>query len=179
MKKINKRDERFARLVAEAAEAPGFSYAVSREREYKGFNDDFQAERLLKDEDIAQAVTTFRKHILARDVLSRQEALITLTKVFRAPSAPDVFMELMKLERQRLEPEVYAARLDALDLSGVKNIKRTKTGITVEGYDVGHLAHRIMTLAGVDVTKPITDEGKRTARRLLSDIFAEMGGGDK
>ncbi|MDY1035710.1 hypothetical protein [Lelliottia sp. CFBP8978] len=79
--KLTKRDDRFARLVAEAAEAPGFCYAKSRDREYKGFNDDFQAEKLLKNNDINQAVSTYKKHILSRDVLSRQEALVKLTRI--------------------------------------------------------------------------------------------------
>ncbi|MFC0139579.1 hypothetical protein ACFFJN_05545 [Erwinia mallotivora] len=176
MKKLAKRDERFARLMAEAKEAPGFSYAKSRDREYKDFNDDYQADRLRKDADIAEAISTFKQHIIARDILSRQEALVELTKIFRAPSEPEIFLELMKLEKLRLEPEVYAARLNELNLAGVKNIKRTRSGISVEGYDDGHLAHRILTMAGVDVTRPITDEGKRAARRLLTDIFSEMRG---
>ena len=74
--KISKRDDAFAKLVAEEREAPGFSYAKSRSRDYKGFNDDFQAEKLLKDNDIQQAVSVYRKHIIAKDIVGRQEALI-------------------------------------------------------------------------------------------------------
>lgn len=62
--KLTKRDDRFARLVADATEAPGFCYAKSRERDYKGFNDDFQAEKLLKNNDINQAVKALRKNKL-------------------------------------------------------------------------------------------------------------------
>ncbi|MGK0743578.1 hypothetical protein ACSFCX_03750 [Yokenella regensburgei] len=175
MKKINRRDERFARLVAEATTAPGFCYAASREREYKGFNDDYQAEQLLKDNDIAKAVNTYRNHILSRDVLSRQEALVKLTAIFRAPTAAEVFRELNGLAGLRIDPDVMKARMDALELTGIKRIKRTKNGLEVVGYDLDTLAARIMQLAGVDVSKPISEEGKRTARRLLSEIFGDMG----
>ncbi|HEY3591923.1 MAG TPA: hypothetical protein VGL07_17920 [Buttiauxella sp.] len=174
MKKINKRDERFARLVAEATTAPGFCYATSREREYKGFNDDFQAEKLLEDSDIAQAVNTYRGHILSRDVLSRQEALVKLTAIFRAPTAAEIFRELDGLSGLRIDPDVMKARMVGLELAGVKRIKRTKNGLEVVGYDLDTLAARIMQLAGVDVSKPISEEGKRTARRLLNDIFGSM-----
>ncbi|WP_310607089.1 hypothetical protein [Buttiauxella brennerae] len=174
MKKINKRDERFARLVAESATAPGFCYATSREREYKGFNDDYQAEKLLEDSDIAQAVNTYRGHILSRDVLSRQEALVKLTAIFRAPSAAEIFKQLDTLNNSRVDIEVMQSRWNTLDLTGVKRMKRTKNGLEVVGYDLDTLAARIMHLAGVDISKPITEEGKRTARRLLSDIFGSM-----
>lgn len=177
MKKINKRDERFARLVAEATTAPGFCYATSREREYKGFNDDYQADQLLKNNDVAEAVKTYRSHILSRDVLSRQEALVRLTAIFRAPTAAEVFRELEKMERmtkKRVDKEIIQAAFDAMDMSGVKKIKRTKNGVEVVGYDLDTLAARIMQLAGVDISKPISEEGKRTARRLLSDIFGGM-----
>lgn len=180
MKKINKRDERFARLVAEATTAPGFCYATSREREYKGFNDDYQAEQLLKDNDIAKAVNTYRNHILSRDVLSRQEALVRLTEIFRAPTAAEVFRELEKLERmtkKRVDKEILQATFDAMNMTGVKKIKRTKNGVEVIGYDLDTLAARIMALAGVDISKPITDEGKRVARRLLSEFFEETNVG--
>ena len=83
--KINRRDDAFAKLVAEAREAPGFSYAKSRNRDYKGFNDDFQAEKLLKNDDIQQAVSVYKKHIIAADIVGRQEALIDLSARFRAP----------------------------------------------------------------------------------------------
>ncbi|VFS25934.1 Uncharacterised protein [Enterobacter cancerogenus] len=177
MKKINKRDERFARLVAEATTAPGFCYATSREREYKGFNDDYQAEKLLKDNDIAKAVNTYRNHILSRDVLSRQEALVRLTEIFRAPTAAEVFRELEKMERmskKRVDKEIVQAAFDAMNMTGIKKIKRTKNGVEVIGYDLDTLAARIMQLAGVDVSKPISEEGKRTARRLLSEYFEEV-----
>lgn len=101
--KINRRDDTFAKLVAEAKEAPGFSYAKSRNREYKGFNDDFQAEKLLKNEEIQQAVSIYKKHIIAADVVGRQEALIDLSGRFRAPDAAEVMLELLALEKLRLE----------------------------------------------------------------------------
>ncbi|KJO49448.1 hypothetical protein [Klebsiella aerogenes] len=175
MKKINKRDERFARLIAESTTAPGFCYAKSRDREYKGFNDDYQAEKLLKDSDIAQAVNTYRNHILSRDVLSRQEALVRLTAIFRAPTAAEIFKEINKLNSKRLDKEVKESLYAALDMSGIKRIKTTKYGVEVVGYDLDTLAARIMQLAGVDINKPISEEGKRTARRLLSEIFGDMG----
>ncbi|HEY2452869.1 MAG TPA: hypothetical protein VGI71_09650 [Scandinavium sp.] len=174
MKKINKRDERFARLVAEATTAPGFCYATSREREYKGFNDDYQADQLLKDNDIAKAVNTYRNHILSRDVLSRQEALVKLTAIFRAPTAAEIFRELDGLSGLRIDPDIMKAKMDGLELTGVKRIKRTKNGLEIVGYDLDTLAARILQLAGVDVSKPITEEGKSTARRMLADIFGGM-----
>lgn len=177
--KLTKRDDRFARLVAEAAEAPGFAYAKSRDREYKGFNDDFQAEKLLKNGAITDAVSTYKKHILSRDVLSRQEALVTLTKVFRAPTAAQIFRELEKLEgmgKKRVDKEIIQAAFDALNMLGVKKIKRTKNGLEVQGYDLDTLATRIMQLAGVDMSKPITDEGKRAARQTLAEIYRDLDG---
>lgn len=107
--KINRRDDTFAKLVAEAKEAPGFSYAKSRNREYKGFNDDFQAEKLLKNEEIQQAVSIYKKHIIAADVVGRQEALIDLSGRFRAPDAAEVMLELLALEKLRLETASKAA----------------------------------------------------------------------
>lgn len=182
MKKINKRDERFARLIAESTTAPGFCYAKSRDRDYKGFNDDYQAEKLLKNNDISEAVNTYKNHILSRDVLSRQEALVKLTRIFRAPSAADIFREFEKLERmnkKRVDKEIIQAAFDALNMTGVKRIKRTKNGIEVVGYDLDTLAARIMTLAGVDINKPITDEGKRVARQTLAEIYREMEEGNE
>ena len=102
--KINRRDDAFAKLVAEAREAPGFSYAKSRNRDYKGFNDDFQAEKLLKNDEIQQAVSVYKKHIIAADIVGRQEALIDLSARFRAPDATAVMLELQALEKMRLEP---------------------------------------------------------------------------
>ncbi|MNB60020.1 hypothetical protein D3C81_31760 [compost metagenome] len=180
--KLTKRDDRFARLVAEASEASGFCYAKSRDREYKGFNDDFQAEKLLKNNDINQAVSTYKRHILSRDVLSRQEALVALTRIFRAPSAADIFREFEKLERmtkKRVDKEIIQAAFDAMNMTGVKKIKRTKNGVEVVGYDLDMLAARIMTLAGVDISKPITDEGKRAARLTLTEIYREMDDGNE
>lgn len=174
--KLTKRDDRFARLVAEATEAPGFAYAKSRDREYKGFNDDFQAEKLLKNAGITDAVSTYKKHILSRDVLSRQEALIALTKVFRAPSAAEIFRELEKLERmgkRRVDKEIIQATFDALNMTGIKKIKRTKNGVEVQGYDLDTLAVRIMQLAGVDVSRPITDDGIKQAREILRGAYGE------
>lgn len=176
--KINRRDDTFAKLVAEAKEAPGFSYAKSRNREYKGFNDDFQAEKLLKNEEIQQAVSIYKKHIIAADVVGRQEALIDLSGRFRAPDASEVMLELLALEKLRLEPEVFRSRLAAIDTRAVKNIKKTKHGWQVEGLDKSHLAARILTLAGVDVSKPITDEGKRIARETLTEIYRDIDGDD-
>lgn len=176
--KINRRDDTFAKLVAEAKEAPGFSYAKSRNREYKGFNDDFQAEKLLKNEEIQQAVSIYKKHIIAADVVGRQEALIDLSGRFRAPDAAEVMLELLALEKLRLEPEVFRSRLAAIDPRAVKNIKKTKHGWQVEGLDKSHLAARILTLAGVDVSKPITDEGKRIARETLTEIYRDIDGDD-
>lgn len=176
--KINRRDDTFAKLVAEAKEAPGFSYAKSRNREYKGFNDDFQAEKLLKNEEIQQAVSIYKKHIIAADVVGRQEALIDLSGRFRAPDAAEVMLELLALEKLRLEPEVFRSRLAAIDTHAVKNIKKTKHGWQVEGLDKSHLAARILTLAGVDVSKPITDEGKRIARETLTEIYRDIDGDD-
>lgn len=176
--KINRRDDTFAKLVAEAKEAPGFSYAKSRNREYKGFNDDFQAEKLLKNEEIQQAVSIYKKHIIAADVVGRQEALIDLSGRFRAPDATEVMLELLSLEKLRLEPEVFRSRLAAIDTRAVKNIKKTKHGWQVEGLDKSHLAARILTLAGVDVSKPITDEGKRIARETLTEIYRDIDGDD-
>ncbi|EBR9915355.1 hypothetical protein GBH04_10385 [Salmonella enterica subsp. enterica] len=176
--KINRRDDTFAKLVAEAKEAPGFSYAKSRNREYKGFNDDFQAEKLLKNEEIQQAVSIYKKHIIAADVVGRQEALIDLSGRFRAPDAATVMLELLALEKLRLEPEVFRSRLAAIDTRAVKNIKKTKHGWQVEGLDKSHLAARILTLAGVDVSKPITDEGKRIARETLTEIYRDIDGDD-
>lgn len=176
--KINRRDDTFAKLVAEAKEAPGFSYAKSRNREYKGFNDDFQAEKLLKNEEIQQAVSIYKKHIIAADVVGRQEALIDLSGRFRAPDAAEVMLELLSLEKLRLEPEVFRSRLSAIDTRAVKNIKKTKHGWQVEGLDKSHLAARILTLAGVDVSKPITDEGKRIARETLTEIYRDIDGDD-
>lgn len=176
--KINRRDDTFAKLVAEAKEAPGFSYAKSRNREYKGFNDDFQAEKLLKNEEIQQAVSIYKKHIIAADVVGRQEALIDLSGRFRAPDAAEVMLELLALEKLLLEPEVFRSRLAAIDTRAVKNIKKTKHGWQVEGLDKSHLAARILTLAGVDVSKPITDEGKRIARETLTEIYRDIDGDD-
>lgn len=176
--KINRRDDTFAKLVAEAKEAPGFSYAKSRNREYKGFNDDFQAEKLLKNEEIQQAVSIYKKHIIAADVVGRQEALIDLSGRFRAPDAAEVMLELLALEKLRLEPEEFRSRLAAIDTRAVKNIKKTKHGWQVEGLDKSHLAARILTLAGVDVSKPITDEGKRIARETLTEIYRDIDGDD-
>lgn len=176
--KINRRDDTFAKLVAEAKEAPGFSYAKSRNREYKGFNDDFQAEKLLKNEEIQQAVSIYKKHIIAADVVGRQEALIDLSGRFRAPDAAEVMLELLALEKLRLEPEAFRSRLAAIDTRAVKNIKKTKHGWQVEGLDKSHLAARILTLAGVDVSKPITDEGKRIARETLTEIYRDIDGDD-
>ncbi|EMZ4515571.1 hypothetical protein ABDM54_003936 [Salmonella enterica] len=176
--KINRRDDTFAKLVAEAKEAPGCSYAKSRNREYKGFNDDFQAEKLLKNEEIQQAVSIYKKHIIAADVVGRQEALIDLSGRFRAPDAAEVMLELLALEKLRLEPEVFRSRLAAIDTRAVKNIKKTKHGWQVEGLDKSHLAARILTLAGVDVSKPITDEGKRIARETLTEIYRDIDGDD-
>ncbi|EDR5159297.1 hypothetical protein GSZ93_003557 [Salmonella enterica] len=176
--KINRRDDTFAKLVAEAKEAPGFSYAKSRNREYKGFNDDFQAEKLLKNEEIQQAVSIYKKHIIAADVVGRQEALIDLSGRFRAPDAAEVMLELLAMEKLRLEPEVFRSRLAAIDTRAVKNIKKTKHGWQVEGLDKSHLATRILTLAGVDVSKPITDEGKRIARETLTEIYRDIDGDD-
>lgn len=174
--KINRRDDAFAKLVAEAREAPGFSYAKSRNRDYKGFNDDFQAEKLLKNDDIQQAVSVYKKHIIAADIVGRQEALIDLSARFRAPDATAVMLELQALEKLRLEPEIFRSRMAAIDTRAVKNIKRTKHGWQVEGLDKSHLAARILTLAGVDISKPITDEGKRLARETLTEIYRDMGG---
>lgn len=42
--KLTNWDDRFVRLVADASETPGFCYAKSWDREYNGFNDDYQAE---------------------------------------------------------------------------------------------------------------------------------------
>ncbi|MDV7001838.1 hypothetical protein [Enterobacter asburiae] len=176
--KISKRDDAFAKLVAEEREAPGFSYAKSRSREYKGFNDDFQAEKLLKESDIQQAVSVYRKHIIAKDIVGRQEALIDLSARFRAPDATAVMLELQSLEKLRMEPEVYRSRLAAIDTRAVKNIKRTKHGWQVEGLDKSNLAARILTLAGVDISKPISDEGKRIARETLTEIYRDIGGDD-
>lgn len=173
--KINRRDDAFAKLVAEAREAPGFSYAKSRNRDYKGFNDDFQAEKLLKNDDIQQAVSVYKKHIIAADIVGRQEALIDLSARFRAPDSTAVMLELQALEKMRLEPEVFRSRMAAIDTRAVKNIKRTKHGWQVEGLDKSHLAARILTLAGVDISKPITDEGKRLARETLTEIYRDMG----
>lgn len=173
--KINRRDDAFAKLVAEAREAPGFSYAKSRNRDYKGFNDDFQAEKLLKNDDIQQAVSVYKKHIIAADIVGRQEALIDLSARFRAPDATAVMLELQALEKLRLEPEIFRSRMAAIDTRAVKNIKRTKHGWQVEGLDKSHLAARILTLAGVDISKPITDEGKRLARETLTEIYRDMG----
>jgi hypothetical protein len=61
----------------------------------------------------------------------------------------------------------------------VKRIKRTKNGIEVVGYDLDTLAARIMTLAGVDINKPITDEGKRVAHQTLAEIYREMEEGNE
>lgn len=68
-----------------------------------------------------------------------------------------------------------AAAWAAIDTRAVKNIKRTKHGWQVEGLDKSHLAARILTLAGVDISKPITDEGKRLARETLTEIYRDMG----
>lgn len=168
----------FAKLVASEREAPGFSYAKSRNREYKGFNDDYQAEKLLKDNEIQQAVSVYRKHIIAKDIVGRQEALIDLSARFRAPDSTAVMLELQALEKLRLEPEVFRSRLAAIDTRAIKNIKRTKHGWQVEGLDKSHLAARILSLAGVDVSKPITDEGKRIARETLTEIYRDIGGDD-
>ncbi|HAT3897395.1 hypothetical protein [Citrobacter freundii] len=176
--KISKRDDVFAKLVASEREAPGFSYAKSRNREYKGFNDDYQAEKLLKDNEIQQAVSVYRKHIIAKDIVGRQEALIDLSARFRAPDSTAVMLELQALEKLRLEPEVFRSRLAAIDTRAIKNIKRTKHGWQVEGLDKSHLAARILSLAGVDVSKPITDEGKRIARETLTEIYRDIGGDD-
>lgn len=176
--KISKRDDAFAKLVAEEREAPGFSYARSRSRDYKGFNDDFQAEKLLKDNEIQQAVSTYKKHIIAKDIVGRQEALIDLSARFRAPDATAVMLELQALEKMRLEPEVFRSRLAAIDTRAVKNIKRTKHGWQVEGLDKSNLAARILTLAGVDISKPISDEGKRIARDTLTEIYRDIDGDD-
>ncbi|OAT17164.1 hypothetical protein M977_04410 [Buttiauxella gaviniae ATCC 51604] len=172
--KINRRDDAFAKLVAEAREAPGFSYAKSRSRDYKGFNDDFHAEKLLKDSDIQQAVSIYKKHIIASDIVGRQEALIDLSARFRAPDASDVMLQLMALEKMRLEPEVFQRKLTEIDTRAVKTIKKTKHGWQVEGLDKSNLAARILTLAGVDISKPITDEGKRIARETLTEIYQDI-----
>ncbi|EPZ2457662.1 MULTISPECIES: hypothetical protein [Citrobacter] len=177
--KISKRDDVFAKLVASEREAPGFSYAKSRNREYKGFNDDYQAEKLLKDNEIQQAVSVYRKHIIAKDIVGRQEALIDLSARFRAPDAADVMLQLREIDQIKgLDPQVYKSMVRAIDTRAVKNIKRTKHGWQVEGLDKSHLAARILSLAGVDVSKPITDEGKRIARDTLTEIYRDIGGDD-
>lgn len=77
-----------------------------------------------------------------------------------------------------LDPQVYKSMVRAIDTRAVKNIKRTKHGWQVEGLDKSHLAARILSLAGVDVSKPITDEGKRIARDTLTEIYRDIGGDD-
>lgn len=76
-----------------------------------GFNDDFQAEKLLKNDDIQQAVSVYKKHIIAADIVGRQEALIDLSARFRAPDSTAVMLELQALEKMRLEPEVFRSRM--------------------------------------------------------------------
>ncbi|EPH0541246.1 hypothetical protein N1I02_001155 [Serratia marcescens] len=174
--KISKRDERFAKLVAVGGDCPGACYAKSRDREYKGINDDYQAERIAKNEAIAKIIQSHKRQLIARDVVSRQEALIDLTEMFRAPSAPEIYLELKKLDELRLEPEVYKARMRQLNTKAIKDIRPSKHGTIVIGYDRGALASRIMNLSGVDVTKPITEEGKAIARKTLEQIFQEMEG---
>ena len=80
-----------------------------------------------------------------------------------------------RMSKKRVDKEIVQAAFDAMNMTGIKKIKRTKNGVEVIGYDLDTLAARIMQLAGVDVSKPISEEGKRTARRLLSEIFGDMG----
>lgn len=107
-------------------------------------------------------------------MLSRQEALVRLTEIFRAPAAADVFREFEKIERmskKRVDKEIIQAAYDAMNMTGIKKIKRTKNGVEVVGYDLDTLAVRIMNLAGVDVNRPITEEGISRARAVLRGIY--------
>ncbi|MNV98414.1 hypothetical protein D3C71_1936660 [compost metagenome] len=83
------------------------------------------------------------------------------------------------MTKKRVDKEIIQAAFDAMNMTGVKKIKRTKNGVEVVGYDLDMLAARIMTLAGVDISKPITDEGKRAARLTLTEIYREMDDGNE
>ncbi|MCB5308337.1 hypothetical protein [Yersinia massiliensis] len=173
---ISKRDAAFARMMAAGGDSPGVFYARSRGRDYRGFNDDHAAERLTKSDAVINAISGYRQQIIARDVVTRQEVLIDLSKRYRAPTAPELYALMQKVMAEKGTKKEKADKLAALDFSGVMKIKEGKFGIEISGYDMGLLAHRIMTLAGIDVSKPITDEGKRTARKLLSEIFEDHSG---
>lgn len=170
--KINRRDDTFAKLVAEAKEAPGFSYAKSRNRDYKGFNDDFQAEKLLKDSEIQQAVTMHRKHIIERDVASRLEVAVTLTEILRAPRAAEVKEQIKALNAMRLEPEVYARKVAEIDMRGIKKVKETKYGVQYEDYDKRAIGVEILRIVGVDITKPMTAKEQAMYRKTMGEIFS-------
>lgn len=172
---LNRRDDAFCKLVAREREAPGFSYAHSRNREYKGFNDDLAAQRLLKSEDIQQAISTYKSHIIMKEVAGRLESLTTLTKILRAPGPTEIRMKIMELLSQNLEPEVFKSHLSKIDFSGIKSDKERKGERSFEGYDKVRVAAEIMRLSGVDVSKPISDEGKRIIRETLTDIYRDMG----
>lgn len=175
---LNRRDDTFCKLVAQEREAPGFSYAKSRNREYKGFNDDNAARTLMKSEAIQEAVNVYKSHIIMRDVAGRLEVLADLTNRLRAPTAPEIIFQLKELANLRLEPEVYKRRVAELNFAGIKTLKETKYGWQAEGFDKVNLAAKIMALSGVDISKPISDEGKRVIRATLTEIYKDMGGDD-
>lgn len=177
-KTLNRRDDAFCKLVAQEREAPGFSYAKSRNREYKGFNDDNAAKKLMKTEEIQEAISIHKSHIIMSDVAGRLETLTDLTRRLRAPSAPEILFKIKALQRLNLEPEVFRSHLEKLDFSGIKTMKETKYGWQVEGFDKINLAAKIMMLSGVDISKPISDEGKRAIRETLTDIYRDMGDDD-
>ncbi|ECE6151103.1 hypothetical protein DPK65_02535 [Salmonella enterica subsp. enterica] len=174
---LSKRDAQFARAVAAGGDSPGALYAKSRGREYRGFNDDLAAENLLQNDQITNTINGHRRRIIDRDIVSRQEVLIDLTRRYRAPTAAQLYQQITEITTAKGSRASKAKKIAALDFSGVTKIKDKEGALELQGYDMGLLAQRIMNLSGIDCSKPITDEGKRRARRTLDQIFADLEAG--
>lgn len=177
-KTLNRRDDTFCKLVAQEREAPGFSYAKSRNREYKGFNDDNAARNLLKSEAIQDAVNTYKNHTIKREIAGRTEILTMLTRILRSPGPMDLQLQIDALLAQKMDKEVRDSHIKKLDFSGIRKPGKNKNGYRLEGYDKVKVAAEILRLSGVDISKPISDEGKRTIRETLTEIYRDMSGND-
>lgn len=175
---LSKRDAQFARLAAAGGDSPGALYARSRGREYRGFNDDLAAENLIKNDAVTNTINGHRRRIIDRDIVSRQEVLIDLSRRYRAPTAAQLFQQVTSIMSAKGSRTVKAKKLAELDFSGVTKIKDKEGSLELQGYDMGLLAQRIMNLSGIDCSKPITDESKRRARRTLDQIFSDMEAGN-
>lgn len=82
-----------------------------------------------------------QKHIIAADIVGRQEALIDLSARFRAPDSTAVMLELQALEKMRLEPEVFRSRMAAIDTRAVKTSKEQSTAGRLRGW-ISHILLR-------------------------------------